>query len=99
MFVFPHAFPVLWKSTFSMFWEVHEFLLHTKNRKALNFDMFVFSHIFSLLWEFTFLIFWEWYGLMRHTKYVRNLWLWNVSDFPYVSLTMRIRFSHVIIIV
>ena len=31
MFVFSHTFPVLWKTTFLIFWELHEFLLQAKN--------------------------------------------------------------------
>ena len=30
MFLFSHTFPVLWKSTFPMFWELYRFLLHPK---------------------------------------------------------------------
>ena len=30
MFVFSHNFPVLWKSTLPMFWELYGFLLHPK---------------------------------------------------------------------
>ena len=33
MFVFSHTFPVLWKSTFPMFWELHGYLLQAKNSR------------------------------------------------------------------
>ena len=35
MLVFSQVFPVLWKSTFPMFWELHGFLLHPNNFKNM----------------------------------------------------------------
>ena len=92
---FPILFPYYANPLFLCVGDCMDFCFKQKIPETLNFEMFVFSHIFSLLWEFTFLIFWELYVLMPHMKYVRNPQLWNVCVFPYVSLTMRIQFSHV----
>ena len=37
MFVFSHIFPVPWKSTFPMFWELYGFLLYLKYLRNLQF--------------------------------------------------------------
>ena len=47
-FAFSHTFPVLWKSTFSMFRELDGFLLHTKNLR--NPMGVLFSHILGIVW-------------------------------------------------
>ena len=88
---FPILFPYYGNPLFPCVGNCMDFCFKQKIPETLNFEMFVFSHIFSLLWEFTFLIFCELYVLMQHMKYVRNLQLWNVFVFPYVSFTMRIQ--------
>ena len=62
MLVFSHAFPVLWKSTFPMFWELYGFLLHPKylrNPEIWNGYVFPcfssameihFSHVLGIVW-------------------------------------------------
>ena len=45
MFVFSHTFPVLWKSTFPMFWELYGFLCHPKYlRNPQLWNVYVFPH-------------------------------------------------------
>ena len=53
MFFFTHTFPLLWKFTFPIFWELYGFLLHSKylrNPKIWNVCVFpYFSHTMEIL--------------------------------------------------
>ena len=99
MFVFPHTFPVLRQSTFSMFLELYGFLLHKKNFKKSLALKYLFSHIFPLIWEFTFPIFWEFYGFLLHPKYLRNPNFGMFVFFLYFHHIMGIHVSHILGIV
>ena len=54
MFVFSHIFPLLWEFTFSIFWDLYGFLLHTKQlRNPLLWNVF-FSPYYSRIMEIHF---------------------------------------------
>ena len=97
MFVFSHIFPLLWKFTFPIFWELDGFLLHPKYLR--NFGMLVFFPYFSSIMRihFSHMLVTAWISASSK-KFQKTLTL-KCSCFPHFFLTVRIHFSHILGIV
>ena len=97
MFVFYHTFPVLWKSTFPMFWELHGFLLHPKYlRNPWIWNVCALPYVSRAMEiHFPYVLGIAWISASPK-KCLRNPWIWNVCIFPCFSDTIEIHFPHVL---
>ena len=112
IFVFSHIFSLLWEFTFPVFWELYGFLLHPKYLRNFGMFFFFpyFSHVLGIVWIsasskilkkpinlkcLCFPILFPYYGNPL-------LWIIRIMDFcfqqkiPYLFLTVRVHFSHIL---